>query len=109
MNDKINVNNIAAFGNELFCTAFRLGGITETLPVEMNKEVISKALSSIIDKDFALVIMQDTLLGYLSNKEKKLIEGSTNPLFTIISLKGDENTVEPIKVLVKKALGIELK
>ncbi len=99
---------ILALGDSLFCTAFKLGGLPDVIPVELKEENVKAAMNS-IGEGIGMVILQDKAFNLLHSKDKRAVENSTEPLFVIISLEGDEEAVEPIKAMVKRALGIEMK
>ena len=100
---------IIAFGDTLFTTAFRLGGLQDVVVASPVREEVEAALDKIFEEEKAMVIMQDKLFNVLSSRDRKRIESSTDVLFTIISLEGEESSIESIRDMVKRTLGIEMK
>ncbi len=108
---------IAACGDKLFATAFKLAGIEDVFELDPqgNEAELVKAIEALLNDEtakerFALIILQDSVAERLSHRLRKAVEASTQPLFIIISLEGREmEEGGSIRELVKKALGIELK
>ena len=100
---------ITVFGDKLFCTAFKLGGIQDIIELDVveKKEIELKTKEILIQKE-GIVIIQDKILMVLSSKLKNTVENSTTPLFVSINLEGKEKSEGSIRSLVKKVLGINI-
>ncbi len=94
-------------------TGFRLAGIKDTYEVEEPQSAVKviKELFQNKDKEIGLIIITERIADDIRAELKEISEGKVIPLIVEIpDKKGPiEKKVDPIKELVKRAVGLEIK
>jgi V/A-type H+-transporting ATPase subunit F len=103
--------NISVIGDHSTVTGFRLAGVNEGFEVESGKEALTILKDKFKDKEAGLIIITEKIYGEVEDEIKRLTEKRVTPMIVAIpDSKGFfEERIDPIKELVKKAVGIEIK
>ncbi len=101
---------IGVVGDFSTVTGFRLAGVRETYEVNEPKDAV-EALKELIKKGVGLIIITERLADQIRDSIAALIEGKDLPLIVEIPDREgpDEDRVDPIKSLIKKAVGVDIK
>jgi V/A-type H+-transporting ATPase subunit F len=102
---------ISVIGDHSTVTGFRLAGVNEGFEVEEGKEALPILKDKFKEKDSGLIIITEKLYEEIEEDIKRLTEKRVTPMVVAIpDSKGFfEERVDPIKELVRKAVGIEIK
>lgn len=102
---------ISVIGDHSTVTGFRLAGVNEGFEVEDSKEALQIIKETVKDKDSGLVIITEKLYGEIVEEVQRLTEKRVSPMIVAIpDSKGFfEERIDPIRDLVRKAVGIEIK
>lgn len=102
---------ISVIGDHSTVTGFRLAGVNEGFEVEDSKEALPILKELFKDKDAGLVVMTEKIYTDVEEEIKRLIENRITPMIVAIpDSKGFfEERIDPIRELVRKAVGIEIK
>jgi V/A-type H+-transporting ATPase subunit F len=102
---------IGIIGDHSTVTGFRLAGVNEGFEVEEGKEALPILKDKFKEKDSGLIIITEKLYEEIEEDIKRLTEKRVTPMVVAIpDSKGFfEERVDPIKELVRKAVGIEIK
>jgi V/A-type H+-transporting ATPase subunit F len=102
---------ISVIGDHSTVTGFRLAGVNEGFEVEDGKDALPILKDIFKDKDAGLVIITEKIYGEIEDEIKRLTEKRVTPMIVAIpDSKGFfEERIDPIKELVRKAVGIEIK
>jgi V/A-type H+-transporting ATPase subunit F len=102
---------ISVIGDFDTIVGFRLAGIKDAHEVEDPKEAVEILRELIRDEDVGLIIITERLADEIRSETKKMFEGRVTPLLVEIPDKSGpiEKKVDPIKELIRKAVGVEIK
>ncbi len=102
---------ISVLGDRDTVVGFQLAGVKDAHVAEEPKKALEALKALIKDKDIGMIIMSERLADKLREELKRLSEGRVAPLIVEIpDKKGPiEKRVDPIKELVKRAVGVEIK
>lgn len=103
--------NISVIGDHSTVTGFRLAGVNEGFEVAGGKEALPILKDKFKEKEAGLIIITEKIYGEIEDEIKRLTEKRVTPMIVAIpDSKGFfEERVDPIRELVKKAVGIEIK
>ena len=103
--------NISVIGDHSTVTGFRLAGVNEGFEVESGKEALPILKDQFREKESGLIIITEKIYGEIEDEIKRLTEKRVTPMIVAIpDSKGFfEERKDPIKELVKKAVGIDIK
>lgn len=102
---------ISVIGDHNMVTGFRLAGVNEGFEVEESKDALTTLKDLFKDKESGLIILQEQMYSEIEDEIKRLTEKKVTPIVVAVpDSKGfyDER-IDPIKDLVRKAVGIEIK
>ncbi len=101
---------IGAIGDFATVTGFRLAGIKDAYEVEEPKGAV-EVLKKLMKEDIGVVIITERLADQIRDETAVLIEGKIFPLIVEIPDKHGpiEGKVDPIRALIKKAVGVDIK
>jgi V/A-type H+-transporting ATPase subunit F len=102
---------IGVIGDPSTVLGFRLAGVRETHETEDPKEALEVLKALFKDKEVGLIIITERIADKLRSEIDKLTKGVVTPLLVEIPDKGGaiERKVDPIKELVRRAVGVEIK
>ncbi|GBE17709.1 MAG TPA: V-type ATP synthase subunit F [Euryarchaeota archaeon] len=103
--------NISVIADHSTVTGFRLAGVNKGFEAEDGKDALPILKELFKDKEAGLIIITEKLYEELDEEIKRLTEKRVTPMIVAIpDSKGffDER-IDPIRALVKKAVGIEIK
>lgn len=102
---------ISVVGDLTTITGFRLAGVKDAYEVEEPSKAVSVLKELLKDENMGLIIISEKIADKLREDLKRLTEGRFTPLVVEIpDKKGPiEKRVDPIKELVKRAVGVEIK
>ena len=102
---------IFVIGDGTTVTGFRLAGVTHGFITEDHEEAKKKLLEIVNDRDIGLIILTEKLAEKLREEIKSISEERMSPLIVEIPDKFGpiEKKVDPLKELVKRAVGVEIK
>lgn len=102
---------ICVVGDPDTVTGFKLAGIKEGYKVGEASEALGILRDLIKEKDMGLIIVTERIGEELREEIKAMTEGKVTPIIVEIPDKGGpiEKKIDPIKELVKRAVGIEIK
>lgn len=102
---------ICVIGDLTTTTGFRLAGVSESYEVTEPKEALLKLEGLVKDEDVGLIIITENIGDSLREEINTLTEGKITPLIVEIpDKKGPlEERRDPIRELIKKAVGVEIK
>jgi len=102
---------VSVIGDHNTVTGFRLGGVSEGFEVGSGKEALQIVKELFQDKDAGLIIITEKLYEEVEEEIKRLAEKRVSPMVvTIPDSKGFyAERVDPLKELVRKAVGIDIK
>ncbi len=103
--------NISVIGDHSTVTGFRLAGVNEGFEAADGKEALPILKEKFKEKEAGLIIITEKIYGEIEDEIKRLTEKRVTPMIVAIpDSKGFfEERVDPIRELVKKAVGIEIK
>ncbi|MGC9005645.1 MAG: V-type ATP synthase subunit F [Candidatus Micrarchaeia archaeon] len=100
---------IVVYGHGPTVLGFRLMGI-EGEVVEETKELEKKIEDAITNENIGIVLVEQNLFNRVDWRLKKRIENIASPvILPVAGAKGEEKEEESLDMLIKKALGFELK
>lgn len=102
---------ISVIGDHSTVTGFRLAGVNEGFEVDDDREAIPLLKELFKDKDSGLIIITEKIYAEIEDEIKRLSEKRVTPMVVAIpDSKGFfEERIDPIKELVRKAVGIDIK
>ncbi len=103
--------NISVIADHSTVTGFRLAGVSKGFEVEGGKDALPILKELFKDKESGLIIITEKIYEEIEDEIKRLTEKRVTPMIVAIpDSKGffDER-IDPIRELVKKAVGIEIK
>ncbi len=102
---------IVVMGDHSTVTGFRLAGVNEWFEAENGKEALPAIKEKFKEKDTGLIIVTEKIYAEIEDDIKRLTEKRVTPMIVAIpDSKGFfEERIDPIKELVRKAVGIEIK
>ncbi len=102
---------ISVIGDHTMVTGFRLAGVNEGFEVEDSKDALTILKDLFKDKNSGLIILQEQMYAEIEDEIKRLTEKKVTPIVVAVpDSKGFyEERIDPIKDLVRKAVGIEIK
>jgi V/A-type H+-transporting ATPase subunit F len=102
---------ISVIGDHSTVTGFRLAGVNEGYETESGDEALQILKELFKDRDSGLIIITEKLYGDIEEDIKRLTEKRVTPMIVAIpDSKGFfAERIDPIKELVRKAVGIEIK
>ncbi|MFH1774884.1 MAG: V-type ATP synthase subunit F [Methanobacteriota archaeon] len=102
---------ISAVGDSTTVTGFRLAGIKDAYEVEEPSKAISTLKELLKDENVGLIIISEKIADKIREDIERLTEGRFTPIVVEIPDKRGpiEKKVDPIKELVKRAVGVEIK
>ena len=96
---------IVAIGDEHFVTGFELAGVRHTFVVDRTNA--SETFERIMENDdIGIVVMDNTTYDMLSERLKERAMTQVKP--TVVVLSHDVSAEENLRLLIKRALGIDL-
>lgn len=102
---------ISVLGDTTTVTGFRLAGIRDAYEISSPKEAASLLRELVGDKEMGLVIVTERIADEIRAEMDRITEGRITPL--IVEIPDREGPmvkkVDPIKELVKRAVGVEVK
>ena len=93
---------LAVIGKEDFCIGFGLAGIRNVFETAEPADAIERVNQN---QEIGVVIFDESLLNKLDEFEKSKIEGSVRPVFVMLSLNEESDT---LRKMIKKSIGVEL-
>ncbi len=104
------MEKIVVVGDRDLCIGFGLAGVVEAHEIQDPSQVEARIWSLMEREEVGLVIMYDEFLNHLTPKLKNKLQSVTRPVFVAVpGKKGADEKAESLQVLIKKAIGIELK
>lgn len=102
---------IGVIGDSNTVLGFRLAGVRETYETEEPLKALEALKILFKDNEMGLIIITERIADKLRAEIDKLTEGMVTPLIVEIPDKGGavERKVDPIKEMVRRAVGIEIK
>ena len=102
---------ISVIGDHSTVTGFRLAGVNEGFEVGSSKDALQILKDLFKDKDSGLIIITEKIYTEIDEDIKRLTEKRVTPMIVAVpDSKGFfEERIDPIKELVRKAVGIEIK
>ncbi|MEE8167554.1 MAG: V-type ATP synthase subunit F [Candidatus Hydrothermarchaeales archaeon] len=101
---------ISVIGDNETAVGFRLAGIRDSHAVASPEEALDIFKALMKDKDTGVIIISERLADRLKGNIKALTEGKPVPLVVEIpDKKGPIERVDPIRELVRRAVGVEIK
>ncbi len=102
---------ISLVGDKDTVVGFQLAGIKDSHAVETPEEARAALLEIAKDKDAGLIIITERLADKLRSEIAAITEGKVTPLVVEIPDKSGpiEKRVDPIKELIRRAVGVEVK
>lgn len=102
---------ISAVGDFTTITGFRLAGIKDCYEVERSEEARDIIRRLVKEEDMGMIIITEDIAEALREEIDALTEGVVTPLIVEVpNSKGPlEGKVDPIRRLVKRAVGVEIK
>ncbi len=100
---------IVAIGTRLFSTGFKIAGLEDVTTVSSTSEFEEKLEELLNNQEVGIILAEDEFLSSINWKLKKEIENRAVPVVVPVNVKGKEVVGESIDVLIKRALGFELK
>lgn len=102
---------IGVVGDSATATGFRLAGVKDAYEVAKAGEAVNVLKKLVSDANMGLIIISEGIADEIREDIKKLTGGKATPLIVEIpSKKGPiEKKVDPIKEMIRKAVGIEIK
>ncbi len=102
---------ISVVGDHSTVTGFRLGGVNEGFEVDEEKDALQILKDLSKDPDSGLIIVTEKIYAALEEDIEKLTEKRVTPMIVAVpDSKGFfEERIDPIRELVRKAVGIEIK
>ncbi len=90
---------------------FRLAGVKQGYVVESPEEALQRLREVVREEDVGLVIITERLMDKIRSEAEKLLEKRSFPLLVEIPDKAGpiEKKVDPMKELVRRAVGVEIK
>jgi len=103
--------NISVIGDHSTVTGFRLAGVNEGHEVDSGEDALPILKEKFKDREAGLIIITEQIYGEIEAEIKRLTEKRVTPMIVAIpDSKGFfEERMDPIRDLVKKAVGIEIK
>ncbi|BCS90945.1 MAG: V-type ATP synthase subunit F [Candidatus Micrarchaeota archaeon] len=100
---------IAVIGDKIMVDGFMSIGIKDTFQIDNDKQ-LKDALDSVIkNNEIALVIIQESLVDRLNQRDRDNIQKSVRPLFIEIpGFNEKEVHTERLRDLILRALGIDI-
>ncbi|MEK6978345.1 MAG: V-type ATP synthase subunit F [Candidatus Hydrothermarchaeota archaeon] len=102
---------ISVLGDATTVTGFRLAGIRDAYEVSAPKEAVGLLRELVGDKEMGLVIVTERIADEIRAEMEGITEGRITPL--IVEIPDREGPmakkVDPIKELIKRAVGVEIK
>ncbi len=91
-------------------TGFRLAGVKEAYEAEEPGAAV-ESLKKLMKEDVGLIIITERLADEIREEMDALTAGRAFPLIVEIQDKGGpvEGKIDPIKALIKKAVGVDIK
>jgi len=103
------VQKIVVYGHGPTVLGFRLIGI-EGEVVDQAKEMEKKIEEVLLNKNIGIVLVEESLFNKIDWRLKKRIENIASPVvLTVAGARPEERGKESLDMLIKKALGFELK
>ncbi len=102
---------ISVIGDFDTITGFRLAGIKETYEIEDPGKAVEVIKDLFKNMEMGVIIITEKIADNIRAELKEISEGKVTPLIVEIpDKKGSiEKKVDPIKELVKRAVGLEIK
>lgn len=102
---------ISVIGDSTTVLGFKLAGVKETVETQDPSKALEDLRRLFKDKEIGLIIITEKLADKLREEIDKLTEGVVTPLIVEIPDKSGtiERKVDPIKELVRRAVGVEIK
>jgi V/A-type H+-transporting ATPase subunit F len=102
---------ISVIGDFDTIVGFRLAGIKDAHEVVEPKDAVPILKELVKDKNVGLIIITEKIADEIRSETKSIFECRTMPLLVEIPDKGGpiEKKVDPIKELIKRAVGVEIK
>lgn len=102
---------IGVIGDPSTVLGFRLAGVKDAHETEDPREALEALKALFRDKEVGLIIITEGLADKLRGEIDRLTRGVVTPLLVEIPDKGGpiERKVDPIKELVRRAVGVEIK
>jgi len=102
---------ISVVGDLTTITGFRLAGVKDTYEIDEPGRAVSTLKELLKDENIGLIIISEKIADEIREDIEMLTEGRFTPIVVEIPDKRGpiEKKVDPIKELVKKAVGVEIK
>ncbi len=102
---------ISVIGDFDTITGFRLAGIKDTYEVEDPTKAVEVIKDLFKNMEMGVIVITEKIADNIRTELKEISEGKVTPLIVEIPDKHGsiEKKVDPIKELVKRAVGLEIK
>ncbi|MFQ5815993.1 MAG: V-type ATP synthase subunit F [Candidatus Hydrothermarchaeaceae archaeon] len=102
---------ISFIGDKDTAIGFQLAGVKDARAVESPEEARAALRDLAKDRDTGLIMITERLADKLRDDITAITEGKVTPIVVEIPDKGGpiEKKIDPIKELVKRAVGVEIK
>ncbi len=102
---------IGVIGDSTTVLGFKLAGVKDAIETQDAAKAVESLRGLFKDKEMGLIIISEKLADDLRDEIDRLTEGVVTPLVVEIPDKGGtiEKKVDPIRELVRRAVGVEIK
>jgi|TARA_B100000959_G_C14936053_1_gene605784 V/A-type H+-transporting ATPase subunit F len=102
---------ISVIGDSTTVLGFKLAGVKTAIKTKDSKEALEALKNQFNNPDIGLIIITEQYADKLRDEINRLTEGVMTPLIVEIPNKDGtiDRKVDPIKELVRRAVGVEIK
>lgn len=102
---------VSVVGDYDTVTGFRLAGVKEAFPVDGPEQALEEIKGLVRREDIAIIITTERIMEKVRDDVSAMLEGKSFPLVVEVPDKEGkiEKKVDPIKELIRRAVGVEIK